>query len=121
MALRGAAKAEYMRRYMRARRAQDRTFGWEAELAADRRRMRKAVRRLATAERWKSEHPEEKIDERLLSLAWHWNQITVEEEEQEKALDKKLKTQFRLRKSLPLIQKAVAKALRAPTHFESLP
>jgi hypothetical protein len=46
--------------------------------------MRKAVWRVALAEKWASEHPEEKVDERFLSLAFVWNQIAAEEEEKAK-------------------------------------
>jgi hypothetical protein len=45
--------------------------------------MRKAVKRVALAEKWKSEHPEEAIDDRLLSLGYHWNQVMEEMEQKE--------------------------------------
>src|SRR5262245_24598511 len=118
MPLRGAAKAAYQRSYMRARRAADRTFGWEAELAAERRRMKKAVKRVATAERWKSENPEAAINPNLLSLAWHWNQLQVEDEEKKKAEEKQKKQKrVRVRNATPLASHTVP----APRRFESLP
>jgi hypothetical protein len=84
------AKAEkrkaYMREYMRRRYWQDKAFAWEKRLRQERAIMRKALKRVAMAERWKSEHPEEKIDERWLSLAFVWNQIAAEEEEKAKNL-----------------------------------
>ena len=48
---------------------------------------------MALAEAWVSEHPEEKIDERLLSLAYHWNQIAKEEKEKNaKSVGSKIST-----------------------------
>jgi hypothetical protein len=64
---------------MKRRYLEDKAFAWEKQLREERQIMRKAVRRVALAEKWVSEHPEEKVDERLLSLAFHWNQITDEE------------------------------------------
>jgi hypothetical protein len=80
MPLRGEKKKLYMRSYMRRRRLEDKAFAWEKRLREERRLMKKALKRVALAERWKSEHPDEKIDPCLLSLAWHWNQVTQEAE-----------------------------------------
>jgi hypothetical protein len=57
---------------------------WEKALRFERWAMRKALRRVQTAERWVSLG--EKIDERLLSLAWHWNQVQQEEAAKKKNL-----------------------------------
>jgi hypothetical protein len=84
MPLKGEAKKLYMRRYMRRRYWQDKAFSWEKALREERAMLRKALKRVAVAERWKSEHPDEKIDERWLSLAFVWNQIAAEEEEKAK-------------------------------------
>jgi hypothetical protein len=45
---------------------------------------RKILTMVALAEKWASEHPEERVDERFLSLAYQWNQIAAEEEEKAK-------------------------------------
>jgi hypothetical protein len=84
------AKAEkrkaYMREYMRERYRREKAFVWEVRLREERAMLRKALKRVAVAERWKSEHPEEEIDERWLSLAFVWNQVAAEEEEKAKNL-----------------------------------
>jgi hypothetical protein len=79
-----AQRRLYMRGYMRDRYWQDKAFAWEKQLREERRLMRKALKRVALAEGWVSQHPDEKIDERLLSLAFQWNQVAEEEEKKAK-------------------------------------
>jgi hypothetical protein len=79
MPLKGEAKKLYMREYMRRRYQTDKAFAWEKQLREERKAMRKAMHRVAVAERWASEHPESPPDERFLSLAYHWNAIMDEE------------------------------------------
>src|SRR5262245_60355072 len=110
MPLKGEAKKLYMREYMRRRYWNDKAFAWEKALREERRKMKKAVHRVALAEKWKSEHPEEKIDERFLSLAYHWNQIAEEEEKEKNA---KLKT------ARVVLKKSVAQ--KSGRCFESVP
>jgi hypothetical protein len=129
MALKGEAKRTYMKRYMARRRLEDKAFVWEAQLREERRRMKKAVHRVKMAEKWMSEHPEAPPNECLLSLAFHWNAIVAEE--QAKAKTSKLKRGDRVVKSCPPIGKAVrglcrdafavARAVRGPLAFESVP
>src|SRR5262249_54638986 len=101
MALISEAKQAYMQR----RRRETATFVWEAKLREERALMKKALHRVRVAERWKSEHPEEQVDECLLSLAYHWNQLQEEERMKRQRRDKK----------------AVAIAFGAPQCFQSLP
>ena len=78
MPLTGERKNVWQREYMRQRRENDKAFAWEKALRLERLRLKKALHRLALAEKWASDG--EKIEECWLSLAWHWNQITAEEE-----------------------------------------
>jgi hypothetical protein len=83
MALQGLAKRAYQARYMRTRRERDKAFSRAKALREERAMMRKALKRVSLAERWASENPGS-VDERLLSLAYQWNQIAQEREEKEK-------------------------------------
>ena len=83
MPLTGEKKRAYQRIYMRERRLADRAFWWEAQLRQERRLLRKALRRVKIAEAWAAKNPAD-ADPNLLSLAYHWNQITAEEEEKAK-------------------------------------
>jgi len=99
MALQGAAKRLYMKRYMARRRLETKALAWQEQLRQERKLLKKALRRVALAEKWASEHPEERIDECLLSLGWQWNQVMEEEKKKN--------------------SKSVG--VRVPTRFESVP
>jgi len=73
MPLRGEKKRVYQARYMHVRREE----AWEKRLRFERWAMKKALRRVETAERWVAEG--EKVDEKLLSLDWQWRQVQEEE------------------------------------------
>jgi hypothetical protein len=90
-------RAAYMRAYMKRRYLEDKVFAWEKALREERKLMRKALRRVALAEKWAASG--EKVDERLLSLAFQWNQAAAEQKQKNK--------------------KSVG--VRVPTRFESVP
>ena len=79
MALSGEAKKLYNQAYYQ--RYKERA--WERQLRRERQMMRKAVKRVATVERWKTENPEEEIDPRMLSLGAVWNMVVEEEKAKE--------------------------------------
>jgi len=77
MPLKGEAKKAYnKRRYLEAK-ASD----WATQLAAERRRMKKALHGVEVAEGWKNAG--EEVNENALSLAWQWNAIVAEEKAKE--------------------------------------
>ena len=88
-------------------------------LRRERAAMKKAVRRLATVERWASEHPGE-VDEKLLSLGWHLDQIAVEramKAKERKKVTPKLTARARTVKEFPPVKVGV----REPPTFPSVP
>jgi|SRR5215831_15370743 len=100
---------------------EDKAFAWEAQLRQERKLMRKAVKRAEVAERWASAG--EKIDPKLLWIAWHFNQLA----EEAKAKNKKHRV---LKSSSPIEKRvhsprrdavAVAVAVRGPLPFQSVP
>ena len=81
----------------------------EKRLWEERCRMKKALHRVEMAERWVAEG--EKIDPKLLSLAWHFKELGKEERAK-----KRVSEAERKRDAL-----AVAEAVKGPLPFESLP
>ena|SRR5215471_10410643 len=63
---------------MKCYREEQKALKREKALQRERAAVKRAVRRLATVERWESEHPGE-VDEKLLHLRWHLGQVFAEE------------------------------------------
>jgi hypothetical protein len=79
---------------------------WEEQLRAERKALKKAVRRLETAERWALAG--EKVDARLLSLDWQWRNVMEDAEQKNRARPSTARSRNRTQTEIP-------------AHFESLP
>ena len=86
---------------------------WEEQLKRERQMLKKAMHRVALAEKWKDDG--ENVDERFLSLAFQWNAITKEEEAKAKKSKRVVKRYPPIRVRRPIRDAvAVAVAVRGP-------
>jgi len=74
----------WRRAYLKMYREEQKALKREKALQHERTLMKKALHRIAVAEKWESEHPESPPGEYLFSLRHHWDAIMEEEKAKER-------------------------------------